>query len=89
MLNLLIDWKRQGKILAMHDRSDGGLLTTMLEMSFAARTGINIELADEACLLPALFNEEIGVVLQIAAEDLADLIAIPSGEGHCGWFGAH
>ena len=51
MLNLLIDWKRQGKILAMHDRSDGGLLTTMLEMSFAARTGINIELADEASLL--------------------------------------
>ena len=78
MLNLLIDWKRQGKILAMHDRSDGGLLTTMLEMSFAARTGINIELADEACLLPALFNEEIGVVLQIAAADLANLMAIPS-----------
>ena len=75
MLNLLIDWKRQGKILAMHDRSDGGLLTTMLEMSFAARTGINIELADEASLLPALFNEEIGVVLQIAAADLADLMA--------------
>ena len=78
MLNFLIDWKRQGKILAMHDRSDGGLLTTMLEMSFAARTGINIELAEEACLLPALFNEEIGVVLQIAAADLANLMAIPS-----------
>ena len=78
MLNLLIDWKRQGKILAMHDRSDGGLLTTMLEMSFAARTGINIELAEEACLLPALFNEEIGVVLQIAAADLSKLMAIPS-----------
>ena len=48
----------------------------MLEMSLAARTGINIELADEAYPLPALFNEEIGVVLQIAAAD-ADLMANP------------
>jgi phosphoribosylformylglycinamidine synthase len=38
LLNLILDWKRQGKILAMHDRSDGGLLATLLEMAFAGRT---------------------------------------------------
>ena len=78
LLNLLIDWKRQGKLLAMHDRSDGGLLATLLEMAFAARMGINIELADEVSALPALFNEEIGVVVQIAVADLAEIAAIPS-----------
>ena len=78
LLNLLIDWKRQGKLLAMHDRSDGGLIATLLEMAFAGRMGINIEIADEVAVLPALFNEEIGVVVQIAAADLAEISALTS-----------
>ena len=73
LLNLILDWKRQGKILAMHDRSDGGLLATLLEMAFAGRTGLDIEIPSTAQVLPALFNEEIGFVLQIAAGHLADL----------------
>ncbi|HCG71021.1 MAG TPA: phosphoribosylformylglycinamidine synthase, partial [Gammaproteobacteria bacterium] len=64
LLNLAIEWKRQGKILAMHDRSDGGLLATLLEMAFASRLGLNIDLPEDAEVLPTLFNEEIGLVLQ-------------------------
>jgi len=39
---------RDGKILAYHDRSDGGLLATLCEMAFAGHTGITVDL-DELC----------------------------------------
>ncbi|QRV79422.1 phosphoribosylformylglycinamidine synthase [Ceratobasidium sp. AG-Ba] len=56
-------------ILAYHDRSDGGLLTTLVEMGFAGRAGFDISLDEiarsKADILPALFNEELGAVFQI------------------------
>ncbi|WP_330926421.1 phosphoribosylformylglycinamidine synthase [Candidatus Sororendozoicomonas aggregata] len=60
-------------LLAYHDRSDGGLLTTLLEMAFAGRTGIAVRLdklvkAPED-YLPVLFNEELGAVIQIRRQD--------------------
>ncbi|WP_414148271.1 phosphoribosylformylglycinamidine synthase [Erwinia sp. BNK-24-b] len=58
------------KLLAYHDRSDGGLLVTLAEMAFTGHCGIE---ADIAALgsdsLAALFNEELGAVIQVAAED--------------------
>jgi len=74
LLDLVLEWKRQGRILAMHDRSDGGLLVTLLEMAFAGRLGLDISLADHDDALAALFNEEIGFVLQIASADLNELM---------------
>ena len=51
-------------ILAYHDRSDGGLFVTLAEMAFAGHTGIDINIeADD--LIAALFNEELGAVIQI------------------------
>ena len=53
-------------ILAYHDRSDGGLLACLCECAFAGHVGLNIDLpvsADD--VLDYLFNEEIGVVLQV------------------------
>ena len=54
------------KILAYHDRSDGGLITTLTEMSFASRLGLEINLdtalEDDKKLIDFLFNEELGVV---------------------------
>lgn len=63
-----------GLLLAYHDRSDGGLLTTLVEMSFAGHCGIDVHLdgyagTDEA-LLPALFSEELGAVMQVRNRDL-------------------
>ncbi len=55
-------------LLAYHDRSDGGLLATLAEMAFAGHTGIDIdisELGDQP--LAILFNEELGAVIQVAA----------------------
>ncbi|MDB5812167.1 MAG: phosphoribosylformylglycinamidine synthase [Betaproteobacteria bacterium] len=60
---------RDGRILAYHDRSDGGLFITLCEMAFASRAGLAITLpAGDAAA--ALFNEELGAVVQISASDL-------------------
>ena len=58
-----------GYILAYHDRSDGGVFTTLCEMAFAGRCGLDID-ADNADLQAFLFNEEPGIVLQIRSEHL-------------------
>ncbi|HWU77954.1 MAG TPA: phosphoribosylformylglycinamidine synthase [Rhodanobacter sp.] len=56
-----------GLLLAYHDRSDGGVITTLLEMAFAGHCGLEIHLDGWAeATLRALFNEELGAVVQIA-----------------------
>lgn len=53
-------------ILACHDKSDGGLLATIVEMCFAGRCGVDVELGGlPGSNVEALFNEELGVVLQV------------------------
>ena len=59
-------------LLAYHDRSDGGLLVTLAEMAFAGHCGVQVDikgLGDDA--LAALFNEELGAVIQVTADQLA------------------
>src|SRR5665213_1776634 len=62
---------RAGKILAYHDRSDGGLFVTLAEMAFAGRCGLEIAFhkswrGDD---LNLLFSEELGAVLEVRTED--------------------
>ncbi len=58
------------RILAGHDRSDGGLVTTLLEMAFAGNCGLDVNLAGgESDALAALFAEELGLVLEVDAAD--------------------
>ncbi len=55
-----------GFTYAYHDRSDGGLFATVCEMAFAGRTGVRIDLtALGGDPIAALFNEELGAVLQV------------------------
>jgi phosphoribosylformylglycinamidine synthase len=65
-------------LLAYHDRSDGGAFAALCEMAFAAHLGLQIELDGwNEDAFGALFNEELGAVVQIAAEDraaFADLV---------------
>ncbi len=65
---------RAGRVLAYHDRSDGGLLVAALEMAFAGRSGLDLDLAALGDPLPALFAEELGAVLQVRAGD-ADAVS--------------
>ena len=92
----------EDKILAYHDRSDGGLFATLAEMAFAARCGLDIDLnlllaqtfitnhtalsqslrTEEVKALAewqetiarTLFNEELGAVIQVRKQDVADII---------------
>ena len=65
----------QNDILAYHDRSDGGLLATLAEMSFAGHVGINVSLDTlDQNWMAALFNEELGAVIQVRAERADSII---------------
>ncbi len=56
-----------GLLLAYHDRSDGGVITTLLEMAFAGHCGLELHLDGWAeATLRALFSEELGAVVQVA-----------------------
>ena len=57
--------KDRGLLLAYHDRSDGGVLVTLLEMAFASHCGLEIDLKS-VDPVAACFSEELGAVLQIA-----------------------
>ena len=60
-----------GKILAYHDKSDGGLYTTTVEMAFAGHTGVSLDLKSLAGNeLDILFNEELGAVIQVALDQV-------------------
>ncbi|WP_075294445.1 phosphoribosylformylglycinamidine synthase [Histophilus somni] len=68
---------KQEKLLAYHDRSDGGLIVTLAEMAFAGHCGISIDisaLGDND--LGVLFNEELGAVIQVKESDLKAVRAV-------------
>ncbi len=58
-----------GMIESGHDRSDGGLITTVLEMAFSGNCGLEIELDQDSPLFPALFCEELGLLLEVLPEN--------------------
>ncbi|SEC14168.1 phosphoribosylformylglycinamidine synthase [Pseudomonas anguilliseptica] len=74
-----------GHILAYHDRSDGGLMVTALEMAFAGHCGLNLfldALADSSAELAAvLFNEELGAVIQVHQDATPEVLAQFSAAG--------
>jgi phosphoribosylformylglycinamidine synthase len=77
----LSELRAAGRVLAYHDRSDGGLFATLAEMAFAGHTGLDVDLAplagahpDPARALAVLFNEELGAVLQVRHHDRAAVV---------------
>lgn len=72
----------ENKLLAYHDRSDGGLLAALAEMSFAGNVGLDVSinsLGNDP--LAALFNEELGVVLQIRSRQYAEVMHVLELQG--------
>jgi phosphoribosylformylglycinamidine synthase len=71
-----------GMLRAYHDRSDGGLLVTLLEMAFAGHCGLDVALpAARGSALAQLFAEEPGVVVQILAGDEPAFLEILARHG--------
>lgn len=79
LFNLIQKLSQKDLIQAYHDVSDGGLFTTLVEMAFAAKAGLEIDLtslvnaSQSANMAKVLFNEEVGVVMQIATVDLPEV----------------
>ncbi len=70
------------KLLAYHDKGDGGLLVTLAEMAFAGHTGLNISLdLLGAEHLAVLFNEELGGVIQVRRSDKEAVLTTLAGHG--------
>jgi phosphoribosylformylglycinamidine synthase len=100
LVNAVNALRAEGKVLAYHDRSDGGLLAAVAEMAFAGHVGValNVDLLvaegantdhgdaknwatqvsarREELTLKALFNEELGVVLQVRSADRDAVLAV-------------
>ena len=82
--NALQSLVEDGKILAGHDISAGGLITTLLEMAFAnSKGGLKIDLSElqEADITKLLFAENPGVVIQIKDSDKASVLGKLDAEG--------
>lgn len=74
-----------GKLLAYHDRSDGGMFVTLAEMAFAGRCGLDVDISElSGNLLDVLFNEELGAIVQVrSAEAGAIRDALQEVVGNC------
>ena len=71
-----------GKLLSYHDRSDGGVFVTLCEMAFAAHIGLDIRLDElHGDTLRALFNEELGAVVQVRDRDAAHILQLARDAG--------
>ena len=70
----------QGLITAYHDIGDGGLLATIAEMQFTSRQGVKLVLTDDN-LLGQLFAEELGAVIQVKSDKVAQLLALAETTG--------
>jgi phosphoribosylformylglycinamidine synthase len=67
---LINELNLDNKILAYHDRSDGGIITTLLEMAFATHCGLTINSNN----IEELFNEELGCIIQVKNKDCENII---------------
>jgi phosphoribosylformylglycinamidine synthase len=77
----LRELKDRNLLLAYHDRSDGGVLITVLEMAFAARCGLAIDLGPVADPIAACFAEELGAVLQVPASRSPEALTVLARHG--------
>ena len=59
-------------ILSMHDISDGGMVTALIEMALCSNTGldINLDYPEKPKIIPKLFSEESGLVIEVNNERL-------------------
>ncbi|MFT4861680.1 MAG: phosphoribosylformylglycinamidine synthase [Pseudohongiellaceae bacterium] len=82
---LLQGLRQRQALIAYHDRSDGGLVATLLEMAFASHCGLDVVLPEAADALQFLFSEELGAVIQIPNEhkEFALQLAAELGFAEC------
>lgn len=82
LFEFLKELKTREWLLAYHDRSDGGLLVTLLEMAFAGHCGLDIEIdVDRHQAAARLFSEEVGAVIQVEDQHVPAVMALAAQSG--------
>ena len=88
MFALIQECRSAGQLQAYHDRSDGGLFTTLVEMAFAGHCGLDLQLqplldssSGNSDAISALFAEELGAVIQVREEDMAAVLGTANSHG--------
>jgi phosphoribosylformylglycinamidine synthase len=76
---LMAKLRKEEKLLAYHDRSDGGLIATLTEMAFAGAVGLDLNLEEAG--LGYLFNEELGAVIQVSKAHKDEVVRLMGEEG--------
>ncbi|MBN1388102.1 MAG: phosphoribosylformylglycinamidine synthase [Bacteroidales bacterium] len=82
VFNTIQDLINDGKIIAGHDISAGGMITTLLEMCFSGTEGgmsINLDAVNEDDLIKLLFSENPGIIIQVENEDEVAEILLDMG----------
>ncbi|MEQ1440214.1 phosphoribosylformylglycinamidine synthase [Fontimonas sp. SYSU GA230001] len=79
--DLIQQLNAENRLLAYHDRSDGGLFVTLAEMAFAGHVGVTAEVESSDDALAALFNEEPGFVVQVRSTDAVAVLGAFRGAG--------
>jgi phosphoribosylformylglycinamidine synthase len=77
LFSAIAELRKKGLRLAYHDRSDGGLLATALEMAFAGGVGVRLRLdglGEDAA--SALFSEELGALVQVRRSDALEVLSV-------------
>ncbi|HQK32583.1 MAG TPA: phosphoribosylformylglycinamidine synthase [Phycicoccus sp.] len=69
--------RSRGWVSAYHDRSDGGLWAAACEMAFASGSGVELQVDS----MPTLFTEELGAILEVPADRLADIMVVLNAKG--------
>jgi phosphoribosylformylglycinamidine synthase len=73
----MTDLRASGAVLAFHDRSDGGLWATFCEMAFAGGCGLDVGVRS----VGSLFAEELGVLLEVPADRVDEVLGLLDGYG--------
>jgi len=86
LFDLIGEARDAGILRAYHDRSDGGAFAALCEMAFASHLGLDISLdgwGDNGVddVFRILFNEELGVIVQISIADRAEFADLVSRHG--------
>ena len=84
LLRLCWQWVQEGRLLACHDRSDGGVFSTVFEMALAGHCGVRMhvpELNSDEEVLAWLLNEELGLVLQVSDDDQDSMLEALEAHG--------
>ncbi len=76
IFNIIQDLVESKQILSGHDRSDGGLITTVLEMCFSGNYGCILNINNDINYIDYLFNEELGLIIEVEPSKTDKIIHI-------------